>query len=499
MLVGWLLLGLLVVFLLKGIRDWWLDVNTPGLPPGDKGLPFFYNFLQIWKNKHRIYDFTLERSMQYKSTVWTGRLLGVAPRSIVVADPRCVEYILKDNWQNYVKGPYFCSMLLPLFGEGIFNVNGTQWKQQRQTASHLFTVKELRAMVDVFSKHALELAELLLKTAEQGKEVEIQDLISRATLDSIGVIAFGENIDSLHKDAPFAMAFNQAQLSIDARAFFPFWRWMPWIKSERQLRNSLEILDSFAYRLIDSRKKDPAVSEKKDLLSRYILMKDEHDKPFTDKYLRDMIMNFLIAGRDTTAQCLMWTFYLLAKNPRVEDKLVKEIDTELNGATPDFEDLKRLKYLQAVIDESLRLFPPVPIDPKMALEDDTLPNGYKVKAGYAVEWNQWVMGHHPNYWDCPDEFRPERWESEANNGGKPVPRGNQPPFIPFQYGPRTCLGINFAYTEVKVVLVLLLQRLRMRLVPGHVVQYKSAITISALNGIRMTVEPRPGRASSKSE
>jgi hypothetical protein len=185
----------------------------------------------------------------------------------------------------------------------------------------------------------------------------------------------------------------------------------------------------------------------------------------------------------------MWTFYLLAKNPSVEEKLVKEIDRELEGKTPGFEDLKRLSYLQKVIDEALRLFPPVvsiflllplsfllphvleahssfssalvfillpfflssfsarlpfhssilpslppllkPIDPKHAIGDDTLPDGTKIRKGMTIQWEQWVMGRHPDFWDCPEEFRPERWEGDANNGGKPLPKGNQVPVLCF--------------------------------------------------------------------
>jgi hypothetical protein len=352
-----------------------------------------------------VYDHALEYFKRHRSRVVTIRLLGVVPRVIRVADPkcvvyfllnsssffvlvlvllpalphhvpfslffyyssstpssslllllfffkRCVEYILKDNFQNYEKGSHLTDILLPLLGDGIFNVNGTllsrhyllltfllltsffvslpsllfllltslpglQWKQQRQTASHLFSVKELRQMVDTFSKHALELADLLLQKGKEGKEVDTQDLFSRATLDSIGVvcsfphssfliflpcdpfllrpssqIAFGENIDSLHKEeVPFATAFNKAQLSIDDRVFFPLWKFMPFLPSERNLRASLLVLDSFAFGLVDARKRDPNVAEKKDLLSRYVMMRDEQENPFSDTYLRDMVLN----------------------------------------------------------------------------------------------------------------------------------------------------------------------------------------------------------------
>eukprot|EP01102_Stenamoeba_stenopodia_P018914 TRINITY_DN7017_c0_g1_i1.p1 TRINITY_DN7017_c0_g1~~TRINITY_DN7017_c0_g1_i1.p1 ORF type:complete len:519 (-),score=124.62 TRINITY_DN7017_c0_g1_i1:363-1919(-) len=506
LLLSFVTLALVILLLIKATVEWYRDINRPGIPPGHKGHPILYNFINVWRNKDRIYDFTLSKSLELKSLVWTGRLIFAAPRTIVVADPRCVEYILKDNFSNYVKGEYFEEMLREFLGEGIFNTNGEKWKQQRQVASHLFTVKELRGMTEVFTKHGNALADLLESFATDRRIVDMQDYFSRTTLDSIGMIAFGENLDSLHGKVNFADAFNRAQLCIDARAFNPLWKLLPFSKSETDLKKSIKILNDFAYDLISRRKKDPNLHSKRDLLSRYLCMttnskgeisteddptsnnKDvtNHTFLFSDSYLRDMILNMMLAGRDTTAQTLTWCFYLLSQSPRVEGKLVQEINSVLNGEAPSFENIKQMKYLQMVVDETLRLYPPVPIDPKSAVNDDVLPNGYQVRAGDNVEWNQWVMGHHPEFWDCPNEFRPERWDGE--NGGKPIPKGNVPPFVPFQYGPRTCLGIQFAYQEVKLVTCILLSRgIRLRLKEGHQVHYKSAITISVKNGLPMYV------------
>jgi len=238
--------------------------------------------------------------------------------------------------------------------------------------------------------------------------------------------------------------------------------------------------------LFVKKKTDPMLQEKTDLLSRYLLLKDENGEPYSEKYLRDMILNIMIAGRDTTAQTLSWCFYLLSQNQRVQQKLREEIQNQLHGDSPNIENLKPLKYLQAVIDETLRMYPPVPIDPKSAVNDDVLPGGFVVKKGMIVEWNAWILGRHPDYWDNPMEMRPERWFGE--NGGKPIPKGNQPPFIPFQYGPRTCLGIQFAYVEIKAVLCSIFQAgLELKLYPSPPVEVQSAITLTARHGMPMTV------------
>jgi len=275
-------------------------------------------------------------------------------------------------------------------------------------------------------------------------------------------------------------------LATDGRVFAPWWKYIPFCKCERDMREATAVINKFVLNLIHERKQDPTLAERTDLLSRYLTLKDENEQPFSDAYLRDIILNIMIAGRDTTAQTLTWCFFLLSQNERVFEKLREEIATELGDKTPTYDNVRTLRYLQAVIDETLRIYPPVPIDPKMALNDDVLPNGYVIKKDFQVFWNMWVLGRHPNFWDNPTEMRPERWFGD--NGGKPVPRGNQPPFIPFQFGPRTCLGIQFAYLEVKVVLCTIFQAgLKMKLHNFPAVEVQSMITLSARYGIPMAI------------
>jgi len=207
----------------------------------------------------------------------------------------------------------------------------------------------------------------------------------------------------------------------------------------------------------------------------------------TDKDLRDLIMNFIIAGRDTTAITLTFLFYSLSNNRDVREKALAEIKEKVGAKEPDFEAVKNLPYLQACINETLRLYPPVPGDPKLCLKDDVLPNGLRVPAGAYLTWSAFVMGRMPQYWDAPLEFRPARWLSADANGGKPVPSGNTPPFAPFQYGPRTCLGMQMAYLEVKAVAVMILQRFELEHVGEVPVKFDRAITLAARGGMPMRV------------
>eukprot|EP01103_Thecamoeba_quadrilineata_P010370 TRINITY_DN221_c0_g1_i1.p1 TRINITY_DN221_c0_g1~~TRINITY_DN221_c0_g1_i1.p1 ORF type:complete len:488 (-),score=79.60 TRINITY_DN221_c0_g1_i1:72-1535(-) len=478
---------LVLVVVVFATLEWYLELKRFEIP-GPKGIPILYCLPQVIMMKSQIYDFVFNNVMTYGKT--TSVRLPLIPRIVLVVEPECVDYILRANFDNYIKGPQLTERLDIFLGDGIFNTNGRQWKVQRQIASHMFTNNGLKEMAQVFLRHGEEVVSLLLDVPySKTKVMEMQKLFCQFTLDSIGEIAFGTNIDSLHKpEFPFAQAFDDTTYCLDHRFANPLWKYSGWTPFERKLRKAISILDAFAAQIIKERRADPNLSTNKDILSQHLQIEDS-EIPITDKYLRDVILNFMIAGRDTTSQTLLWTFYLLAQNSDVEKKLIDEVDTILKDEKPSYENVKNLKYLQSVIDESLRLYPPVPIDQKYSVEDDVLPNGYKIKAGTIVEWSAWVNGRHPDFWEEPLLFKPERWSGPEHNGGKPVPN-RVPPFIPFQFGPRLCLGMNMAYLEVKIMICLILQKMTLRLAPDQKVRYLPTITISAKDGIVMTVHPR---------
>jgi len=289
----------------------------------------------------------------------------------------------------------------------------------------------------------------------------------------------------LHKDVPFSKYFDIASKCIDIRFYTPLWQYMPFIKSEIQFRNAVKILDDFAYDIIKKRRADKNSGEREDILSRYLNLKDDDGKPVecSDKYLRDVIMNLVIAGRDTTSQTLTWLFYLLSQNPRAEKALIEEIDSTIGESVPTLENVKNMKYLKACIDETLRLYPPVPNDSKKSQNSDVLPNGMVIRKGSVLIWSAWLMGRLEEYWDNPTEYRPERWLGD--NGGKPIPTTNQPPFMPFQIGPRICLGMNMAYLEVKVLTCIILKKFHLQLQDGHNVRCKRALTMNTVSGMKM--------------
>jgi cytochrome P450 len=220
-----------------------------------------------------------------------------------------------------------------------------------------------------------------------------------------------------------------------------------------------------------------------DLLSRLLLAQHEDGTRMTDRQLRDEAMTLYLAGHETTALTLTWTWYLLSQHPHVEEKLVSEWQEVLAGSTPTVEQLPRLPYTAAVIAESMRLFPPVYVIGREATADLEL-GGYRVKRGYTVLMSQWVNHRDPKYFPDPEEFRPERWE---NGLAKRLPKFA---YYPFGGGQRICVGADFALMEAAIILATVGQRYRFTLDTNAVIEIKPQITLLPANSIPATLERR---------
>jgi len=241
--------------------------------------------------------------------------------------------------------------------------------------------------------------------------------------------------------------------------------------------------DNFIYDLIEKRKKED-LSSKFDFLSEVVKQQGVGENKFDNKFIRDTVVNFFIAGRDTTATLLTWAFYFLSKYPDVEKKVANEVESVLQGDVPTYENCKQMKYLQTVLDETLRLYPPAILhNIKSALKDDVLPSGKKVAPGTFVGWCIYYTHRMPEYWGADaNEFNPDRWE-------KPLKHPCQ--FLPFALMPRLCMGMDMAYTEAKSIIALFIQHgFRLKLVPGQTFDFKPYFTtiLTAKDGMKMHVE-----------
>jgi len=472
-----LALGLISLYL-------WHRKNVYTNVPGPTGVPVFFNTFQLVKRYDTMLDWFVENTNKYGPT-WTFKVIG-QPRFIVVTDPTNVEYILKKNFENYEKGAPFRERFHDVLGEGIFNSDGPSWKSQRKTASLMFSVRNFRDhMVDTFTQHGKLLLNKL-SSVEQSQAIDIHDYFFRLTLDSIGEIGFGYNFGTLFgKNLEFLNAFDTAQYNSQLRFFWPLWKLRKlYSQDEKALASSVDTLNKFAEDIIERRLKDEDILTRRDLLSIFIARKqqDAEEPYYPRSFLRDLIMNFTIAGRDTTAQGLSWMFYLLSQHRDVEAKLIEEIDRVTGGQIPTFEMLKEMDYAHAVFSETLRLYPSVPKDIKLSQRDDVLPDGTRVPKGSWVMYPPYVMGRREELWEDALTFKPERWLNKKQPSSYKFPA--------FNAGPRLCLGKDMAYLEAKTVAAMILQKYTLRLVPGHVVRYQSTTTLPMENGLKVSIVPR---------
>ncbi|KAJ4777419.1 Cytochrome P450 [Rhynchospora pubera] len=323
------------------------------------------------------------------------------------------------------------------------------------------------------------------------------------------MLAFGIDPGCLRPglpDIPFAHAFEEATEATIIRFVTPtaIWKALRFadLSNERRLRRSLRQVDEFAYNVIDTRKKELQLEEasgtntRSDLLTVFMRLRDENDQPYSDKFLRDICVNFILAGRDTSSVALAWFFWLLNKNPEVEAKIVDEIrrivkergESEKEGEELIFrpEEVKKMEYLQAALSEALRLYPSVPVDHKEVVEDEVFPDGTVLKKGTKVIYAMYSMGRMESIWgkDCR-EYKPERWLRDGRFMSESAYK-----FTAFNGGPRLCLGKDFAYYQMKFAASSILYRYHVKVVDKHPIAPKLALTMYMKYGLKVTLTKR---------
>ncbi|KMT00143.1 hypothetical protein BVRB_1g019640 [Beta vulgaris subsp. vulgaris] len=451
-------------------------------------------------NFKRLHHYMTNLAAKYK----TYRLLTPFRSEIYTSDPANVEYILKTNFDNYGKGEYNYGNLSDLLGDGIFAVDGEKWRHQRKVSSYEFSTRVLRDFSSkIFRKNVVKLAKIIADAANSNQIMDIQDLFMKSTLDSIFKVAFGVELDSMcgsnEEGRRFSQAFDDASALSLYRYVDIFWRIKKYLNigAEAKLKKNIKIVDDFVYRLITNKVELMKSSgsnysemqmKKDDILSRFL---EQCNTDF--KYLRDIILNFVIAGKDTTAATLSWFIYMLCKHQKVQEKIAEEVRKVTNmekvGSFSEFEasvseeSLERMQYLHAALTETLRLYPAVPVDAKICFSDDTLPDGYSVKKGDMVSYQPYAMGRMRFIWgDDAEEYRPERW---LNEDGIFQPE-NPFKFTAFQAGPRICLGKEFAYRQMKIFSAVLLSSFIFKLSDEKsTVNYRTMINLHIDGGLHI--------------
>ncbi|KAK3120052.1 hypothetical protein QOZ80_9AG0680670 [Eleusine coracana subsp. coracana] len=476
---------------------------------GPRGYPVIGCLVAFYRNRRRLLDWYTELLAASPSQTIVVDRLG-ARRTVVTANPANVEHILKSNFGNYPKGKPFTDVLGDLLGTGIFNVDGEMWYTQRKLVSHEFSARALRELeMAVLEDEARErLVPALRHAAATGEAVDVQDLLRRFAFDVISRVSLGVDPGCLLVDPPdeaeaagprLAAAFDLAAGIIARRGAAPVaavWKAKRALNlgSERRLREEIGVIHRAVMGLIHSRKKELQLvnggrggergAGRSDLLSRML------ECGYPDEAIRDMVISFIMAGRDTTSSALTWFFWLLTRHRDVEQQVLDEINDAASGCHAAGGQGK-MRVLHAALCETMRLYPPVAWDSKHAAEGDVLPDGTRVQRGDRVTYFQYGMGRMESIWG-PDaaDFSVDRWLLRL------LPTSAADAVSPFKYpvfqgGPRTCLGKEMAFVQMKFVASSVLRRFE--LVPvdeGRVPAFLPLMTAHMAGGLNVKVRAR---------
>lgn len=431
---------------------------------------------------------------------------------LFTVDPANIRYVLSDGYANFHKGREF-KEIFDVLGDGIVNAEFDLWKIQRKHSQFLFSLHQFRKFLRRISteKVEIELITIMDHVSQQGQVVDMQDLFQRLTFDTTCMFVTGYDpgcLDIKLHQVPFSKAMDETEEVIFTRHLMPqtLWKLMRCLNigSEKKMSQSKKIIDDVLYTYITRKRKEVSSRENKfdddaegdgaDLLTLYIT---EEDKSLglenNDKFMKDIVLNHILAGRDTTSSALTWFLWLVITHPQVESKIRAELEASRpqneaeNRKFFSDEVLSQLPYLHGAISEALRLYPPVPFQHKEPIKADVLPTGHRVHPKQRVMFSLYAMGRMSSVWgkDCL-EFKPERWISRDGT----IKHVAAYKFTTFSAGPRACLGKKVAYTQMKAVAAALIYNYNFKMVEGHKVIPNLSMILLMTNGLKVKVTDR---------
>jgi cytochrome P450 len=400
----------------------------------------------------------------------------------LVSHPDGVRHVLQDHVKNYTKDHFSYRMLKPIGGNGLLLSQGSFWLRQRRLAQPAFHRQRIAAMGAQMVAAAGRTLQRFEEASAQGRPVRMLEEMSQLTLEVVGEALLGASVGE--KAQVVARSFHTLSEQVTAR--FRSLNLLPPVlptRGDRAFRAARGALLGTVDALVAERRREGA-GDRGDLLSMFMLAVDEETgEQMNDAQLRDEVVTMLVAGHETTATTLSWVWGLLEQNPGAEARLHAELAQVLGGRAPTVEDVPRLAYTRQVVEEAMRLYPPVYVFSRAVAEEDVI-GGFRIPRGSAVDISAYVTHRRPDLWERPEAFLPERFAPEA---AASRPRYA---YFPFSGGPRQCIGNGFAMLEAQLLLATLAQRFRPRLAPGHALLPEALITLRPAGGLPMHVERR---------
>jgi cytochrome P450 len=393
-----------------------------------------------------------------------------------VFHPDVIEEVLVTKNRDFVKSRA-TRLLMPILGNGLLLSEGDTWLRQRRLVQPGFH----RQRIAAYGATMTGFAEERMTRWKAGDTLDVHVEMMAVTQAIVAKTLFDARVDDDSGSVGAALHVLLKDFFDRLRSIVRFPPWVP-TPANRKVRQAIRDLDAIVYRIIETRR--ASGEDRGDVLSMLLHAQDADDgSRMSDTQVRDEVMTMFLAGHETTAVALSWTWYLLARNPRVEAALTDELLTVLGDRPPTVADLPRLRYTEMVITESMRLYPPAYALSRQAIRPIEIA-GVPIPAGNSVVMPTWVVQRDPRWFEEPEEFRPERW---ADDLAKRLPRFA---YTPFGGGPRQCIGNTFALMEATLLLAVIAQRFRLELAPGQSIRPVPYVTLRPEPGVRMVLHRR---------
>jgi cytochrome P450 len=445
------------------------------LPPGPRGNWLIGNLIPYARDP---LGFATRLAREYGDVV---RVPLPRETTYMLSHPDDIEYVLRGNHRNFVKDR-LTHLLSKLLGQGLLTSEGDFWRRQRSLAQPAFQLQQ----IGKYGAVMVSLTQRLLDSWRPGQRRNVHDDMMHVTLEIAAKTLFdadvgGDEAEAVGGALETAMAYLMSPITWTGLR-----RWLPSLSTWR-FNRAVRQLDLILTGIIRRRRQEGRVAE--DLLSRLLTARSEDGSQMTDEELRNELMTLFMAGHETTALALSYSFYLVSQHPDVEERLAAEVDEVLESRPPTVADVPRLRFTEWIVKESMRLYPPAWAIGREPLEDCEI-GRYFAPKGTQIMMNQWVVHRDSRWFDDPLTFKPERWDNDL---ARRLPRCA---YFPFGDGPRICIGNQFAMLETVLVLATITQRYRLVGVPGYTLQVIPSITLRPKGGIPMILEERQARRRS---
>ena len=410
--------------------------------------------------------------------------LGLPGDTYLITHPKYVKHVLVDNNQNYIKGWVF-NRIRPYWGESLLTAEGEVWKQQRRRVQPSFKREHTTGFAPIVTSRTAEMLARWDGLAASKQEVALYNEMTELALVIIGDVLFGVD---LWTDASAMARAAQSALGVLKKrvaALAPLPLWVP-TSDNRRFNAAMRMLNDRIGQIVERKRQSGDTGSS--FLSMLLHARDpETGAAMSDRQLHEEILGMLQQGHDTVGESLAWTWYLLSLHPEVERRLHEEVVTVVGDRVPTVADLPRLGYANRVLQESLRVYPPVWVIPRDAIKDDAI-GGCRIPAGSTILLSPYLTHRHPGFWENPEAFDPDRF--------LPARAQERPrhAYFPFGGGPRLCMGLDMAMMEMLLIVVMVVQRYRLHLVSCHREEPECILDMIPRNHVRVTLQRQPAAA-----